>query len=80
MAIAAYFDLDIQQFDAVNAFCNAFLDEDVRDPCCSLALAGARSLACLPNHVTKSALGTNIKISIIVCFRFTYKVNIKVLK
>lgn len=29
MAIAAYFDLDIQQFDAVNAFCNAFLDEDV---------------------------------------------------
>jgi len=27
MAIAAYFDLDIHQFDAVNAFCNAFLDE-----------------------------------------------------
>jgi hypothetical protein len=29
MAIAAYFDLDTQQFDAVNAFCNAFLDEEV---------------------------------------------------
>jgi hypothetical protein len=29
MAIAAYFDLDIQQFDTVNAFYNAFLDEDI---------------------------------------------------
>ena len=29
MAIAAYFNLDIHQFDAVNAFCNAFLNEDV---------------------------------------------------
>ena len=29
MAIAAYFDLDIYQFDAINAFTNAYLDEDV---------------------------------------------------
>ena len=29
MAIAAYFDLEIYQFDAVNAFTNAFLDEVV---------------------------------------------------
>jgi hypothetical protein len=29
MAIAAYFDLDIQQFDTMNAFYNAFLDEDI---------------------------------------------------
>jgi hypothetical protein len=27
MAIAAYFDLDIHQFDAINAFCNAELDD-----------------------------------------------------
>jgi hypothetical protein len=29
MAIAAYFDLDIWQFDAINAFGNAYLDETV---------------------------------------------------
>jgi hypothetical protein len=29
MAIAAYFDLDIYQFDAINAFTNTYLDEDV---------------------------------------------------
>ena len=27
MAIATYFDLDIEQFDAINAFCNAYNDE-----------------------------------------------------
>jgi len=27
MAIAAYFNLDIYQFDAINAFCNALIDE-----------------------------------------------------
>lgn len=27
MAIAAYFDLDITQFDAINAFTNALIDE-----------------------------------------------------
>lgn len=27
MAIAAYFDLDMHQFDAINAFCNAAIDE-----------------------------------------------------
>ena len=29
IAIAAYFDLDIYQFDAINAFTNAYLNEDV---------------------------------------------------
>jgi hypothetical protein len=29
MAIAAYFDLDIYQFDAINAFTNAFIDETI---------------------------------------------------
>ena len=27
MAIATYFDLDIEQFDAINAFCNAYNDK-----------------------------------------------------
>ena len=29
MLIAAYFDLDIYQFDAINVFTNVYLDEDV---------------------------------------------------
>ena len=29
MAIMTYFDLDIQQFNTVNAFYNTFLDEDI---------------------------------------------------
>jgi len=33
MAIAAYFDLDIWQFDAINAFGNAYLDETVYTHC-----------------------------------------------
>ena len=27
IAIAAYFNLDIYQFDAINAFCNALIDK-----------------------------------------------------
>jgi hypothetical protein len=29
MVIAAYFDLEIRQFDAVNAYTNSDIDEDV---------------------------------------------------